>query len=99
MHQRDARIAATGRDLVGPEGLCAVGARLTRLLSAMSPLLKGITPSLIVGSSMGAIISAIYSQLRDSSKVEELVKEMLQRDCITDMLKYSTETMSSDCSG
>jgi NTE family protein len=46
---------------------------------------KGIFPSLIVGSSMGAIIGAMYSQLRDSSRVEKLVKELLHRDCFADL--------------
>ncbi|HQT92871.1 MAG TPA: patatin-like phospholipase family protein [Candidatus Kryptobacter bacterium] len=46
---------------------------------------EAITPSLIVGSSMGAIIGAMYSQLRDSSRVEELVDKLLHRDCFSDL--------------
>ena len=62
----------------GARGLAHIG-----VLRALER--EGITPSLIVGSSMGAIIGAMYSQLRDSYRVEELVKELLHRDCFTDL--------------
>ncbi len=62
----------------GARGLAHIG-----VLRALEN--KGIMPSLIVGSSMGAIIGAMYSQLRDSSRVEELVKKLLHRDCFTDL--------------
>lgn len=62
----------------GARGLAHIG-----VLRALES--EGITPSLIVGSSMGAIIGAMYSQLCDSSKVEQLVKDLLHRDCFTDL--------------
>ncbi len=62
----------------GARGLAHIG-----VLRALED--EGSFPSLIVGSSMGAIIGAMYSQLRDSYRVEELVKELLHRDCFTDL--------------
>ena len=62
----------------GARGLAHIG-----VLRALEN--EGIFPSLIVGSSMGAIIGAMYSQLRDSYRIEELVKELLHRDCFTDL--------------
>ncbi len=62
----------------GARGLAHVG-----VLRALEN--EGIFPSLIVGSSMGAIIGAMYSQLRDSSRVEELIEELLHRDCFADL--------------
>ncbi len=62
----------------GARGLAHIG-----VLRALEN--EGIFPSLIVGSSMGAIIGAMYSQLRDSFRVEGLVKELLHRDCFTDL--------------
>ena len=63
----------------GARGLAHIG-----VLRALES--EGISPSLKVGSSMGAIIGAMYSQLRDSSKVEQLVKELIHTDCFTDLL-------------
>ncbi len=62
----------------GARGLAHIG-----VLRALEN--EGVFPSLIVGSSMGAIIGAMYSQLRDSFRVEGLVKELLHRDCFTDL--------------
>ncbi len=62
----------------GARGLAHIG-----VLRALEN--EGMFPSLIVGSSMGAIIGAMYSQLRDSFRIEELVKELLRRDCFTDL--------------
>ena len=62
----------------GARGLAHIG-----VLRALEN--EGIFPSLIVGSSMGAMIGAMYSQLRDSFRVEELVKELLHRDCFADL--------------
>ncbi len=58
---------------------------------------EGITPSLIVGSSMGAIIGAMYSQLRDSSYVEELIEGLLYRECFSNLrLDLMPENSQSD---
>ena len=62
----------------GARGLAHIG-----VLRALEN--EGIMPSLIVGSSMGAIIGAMYSQLRDSSRVEDLIEELLHRDCFSDL--------------
>ncbi len=62
----------------GARGLAHIG-----VLRALER--EGIAPSLIVGSSMGAIIGAMYSQLRDSSRVEELIEELLHRHCFSDL--------------
>ncbi len=62
----------------GARGLAHIG-----VLRALES--EGIFPSLIAGSSMGAIIGAMYSQLRDSSRVEELIEGLLHRDCFSDL--------------
>ncbi|MCL4538680.1 MAG: patatin-like phospholipase family protein [Bacteroidetes bacterium] len=50
----------------GARGLAHIG-----VLKALER--EGMFPSLLAGSSMGAM----YSQLHDSSRVEELIKELL----------------------
>jgi NTE family protein len=62
----------------GARGLAHIG-----VLKALER--EGIFPSLIVGSSMGAIIGAMYSQLRDSSHVEELIEGLLYRNCFSNL--------------
>ncbi|MGC8595921.1 MAG: patatin-like phospholipase family protein [Candidatus Kryptoniota bacterium] len=62
----------------GARGLAHIG-----VLRALESY--GLMPSLIVGSSMGAIIGAMYSQLRDALHVQELIEEMLYRDCFTNL--------------
>jgi len=62
----------------GARGLAHIG--VLKVLEA-----HGLLPSLIVGSSMGAIVGAMYSQLRDSSRVQKLIEAMLYRDCFTNL--------------
>lgn len=62
----------------GARGLAHIG-----VLKALER--EGIIPSLIVGSSMGAIIGAMYSQLRDSSNVQDLIEGLLYRECFSNL--------------
>lgn len=62
----------------GARGLAHIG-----VLKALER--EGIYPSLIVGSSMGAIVGAMYSQLHDASQVQESVEALLHRDCFSSL--------------
>jgi NTE family protein len=54
----------------GARGLAHIG--VLKVLES-----EGMVPSLIVGSSMGAIIGGMYSQLQDSSEVQERIEDLL----------------------
>ena len=57
----------------GARGLAHIG-----VLKALEK--NNLTPSLIVGTSMGALVGGMYSQLRSAEAVEEKIRKFLQGD-------------------
>ncbi len=57
----------------GARGLAHIG-----VLKALEKI--GLLPSLIVGTSMGAVVGGMYSQLRSAEAVEEKMRSFLQGD-------------------